>query len=101
GHVEVSTGSTDTEAFLRVANSGRVVSPEETGRWLEPFVRGAPARTEGDRGAGLGLSIVRAIVEAHEGELAVVPRPGGGLEVTVRLSRAPNAAAPSPCRPAG
>jgi signal transduction histidine kinase len=100
GHVEVTTGRTATESYLRVANSGRVVTPEEAGRLPDPFVRGTPTRTDGDRGAGLGLSIVRAIVEAHEGVLTVLPRPGGGLEVTVRLSRAPTAAASSPCQPA-
>jgi signal transduction histidine kinase len=101
GHVEVTTGVVDAVSYLRVANSGRVISPEEAGRLPEPFVRSAPPRTGGDRGAGLGLSIVRAIVEAHEGGLTVLPRPGGGLDVTVRLSRAPSVAAPSPCRPAG
>jgi signal transduction histidine kinase len=96
GHVEVTTGVVDAVSYLRVANSGRVITAEEADRLPEPFVRSAPARTGGDRGAGLGLSIVRAIAEAHEGDLTVVPRPGGGLDVTVRLGRAPSVA--GPCR---
>ncbi|MGH3391585.1 MAG: ATP-binding protein, partial [Actinomadura sp.] len=37
------------------------------------------------KGAGLGLSIVRAVVSAHHGTVETVPRPGGGLVITVRL----------------
>ncbi|HJX44341.1 MAG TPA: ATP-binding protein, partial [Geodermatophilus sp.] len=36
-------------------------------------------------GVGLGLAIVASITEAHCGSLALVPRPAGGLRVTVRL----------------
>ncbi|WTW99178.1 HAMP domain-containing histidine kinase [Streptomycetaceae bacterium NBC_01309] len=85
GHVSVRTGSGDGHSFLRVANTGPQLAAAEADRLLEPFVRGAGVRTHGDGGAGLGLSIVRAIVHAHHGEVTAVARDGGGLDVTVRL----------------
>ncbi len=79
GHVAVSTGVAAGEAFLCVTNSGRTVPAEQVGRLLDPFVRGA------DGGAGLGLSIIRAVALAHHGEITATANPGGGLAVTVRL----------------
>ena len=54
---------------------------------FEPFQR-LNGRTAENGHHGLGLSIVRAIVVAHNAELAATPRSGGGLTVTVRLPRA-------------
>ena len=51
----------------------------------EPFERGGRAGEPG--GAGLGLSIVRAIAEAHGGAVALRARDGGGLDVEVALPR--------------
>ncbi|GAB1510900.1 sensor histidine kinase [Actinophytocola sp. KF-1] len=88
GHVVVSTGGTADGAFLRVTNSGRPVPEAQVGRLLDPFVRGEGARTTADGGAGLGLSIVRAVALAHHGEIVAAANPGGGLAVTVRLRAA-------------
>ena len=52
---------------------------------LEPFERGG--RAYDGRGAGLGLSIVKAIAEAHGGRVALMARPGGGLDVEIALPR--------------
>jgi signal transduction histidine kinase len=83
GFVSVSTRSADGAALLRVVNSGPRVDHAE--RLLEPFERGGRARD--DRGAGLGLSIVRAVAEAHGGRVALTPRREGGLAVDVTLPR--------------
>jgi signal transduction histidine kinase len=70
-------------AELRVCSSGAVVSEARVEELFEPFRRGA-TRASGS-GAGLGLSIVRAVVSAHRGTVSAVPVDGGGLAVTVRL----------------
>jgi signal transduction histidine kinase len=96
GRVAVTTGDADGWACLRVANTGRPLPPDTPEGLLEPFVRGPEAQGEG---AGLGLSIVRAIVAAHSGELSVLATPAGGLDVTVRLPShpgSPSDAAPAP-----
>ena len=54
---------------------------------FEPFRRGGWERT-GSRGSGLGLSIVRAVCDAHGGTVSASALDGGGLEVRVTLPAA-------------
>lgn len=85
GRVEVATAARPGGAVLTVANTGPALSPELVGTLVEPFQRGTGRIRTDHSGVGLGLAIVRSIAEAHDGELALAPRPGGGLQVTVRL----------------
>jgi signal transduction histidine kinase len=87
GRLAVRTGSDGTHAQLMVANTGPELDPAEVPGLFEPFRRGGVERT-GTRGAGLGLSIVRAVVDAHGGAVRARAIPGGGLEVTVSLPAA-------------
>jgi hypothetical protein len=82
GWVRVSVTHDDARATVRVENTGEEISPEVAGRLLEPFQR---VRRGADGGAGLGLSIVRTVAGAHGGHVALAPRTGGGLVVTVAL----------------
>lgn len=90
GWLEVCTattgeGTAEGGAELRVASSGPEVAADRVDELFEPFRRGPVERTGAARGAGLGLSIVRAVVLAHGGSVAARPVVGGGLSVTVRL----------------
>ncbi|MDQ2838877.1 MAG: HAMP domain-containing histidine kinase [Actinomycetota bacterium] len=67
-----------------VLNSGVPVRPDEVEGLFDAFRRGGRART-GQRGAGLGLSIVRAIVDAHHGSIDASAQPAGGLRVAISL----------------
>ena len=86
GWVRVETRTdADGHAVLEVSNTGPVVAPYELVSLFEPFRRLDGERTADARGVGLGLSIVRAIVQAHDGTVSLAARPEGGLVVTVVL----------------
>jgi signal transduction histidine kinase len=65
-------------------NSGPLVPAEDVPHLFEPFRRQGTARTS-RRGAGLGLSIVRAVATVHGGTVVAEARSEGGLVVTVEL----------------
>ncbi|WP_237109470.1 cell wall metabolism sensor histidine kinase WalK [Nonomuraea sp. MG754425] len=87
GKVWIRTGMADGALVVQVANTGQHVPAYEVNSLFEPFRRLHADRVESAKGSGLGLSIVRAVVQAHGGNVAAVPRDGGGLVVTIRLPR--------------
>jgi len=89
GTVWLRTWTYDDGSFAYVANTGPTIAPYDIPRLFEPFRRLAEDRVGSERGAGLGLSIVSSVVRAHAGAISAIPRPGGGLEITVRMPAAP------------
>jgi signal transduction histidine kinase len=88
GALEVATGVAGRRAFVQVRNDGSPVPADAVPRLFEPFRRLDGDRTGSDRGAGLGLSIVRSVAARHAGDVDARPRTGGGLEIVVTLPRA-------------
>lgn len=86
GWVQVRTGQVQGRAVVRVINTGPVVPSESLQRLTEPFER--LGRRHGDDGSGLGLSIVRAVSDAHGATLDLRARDGGGLDVSVTFAPA-------------
>lgn len=86
GWLRVTTGQSADKVWLHVANGGSVIANGDVDRLFEPFRRGGRVRTA-TRGAGLGLAIVRLIVEAHRGKLQAAAPPFGGLAIRVELPR--------------
>jgi signal transduction histidine kinase len=86
GTVTVRTGIHDARATIEVENTGKRLSAEVLATLTEPFIRtrGRTAHIH-QVGHGLGLSIVQSIVDAHDGQLILTPRSGGGLAATVTL----------------
>jgi signal transduction histidine kinase len=85
GEVYVRTGTLNGLAACQVENTGAIIAVYEVNRLFEPFRRLNTDRVESAKGAGLGLSIVRSVVNAHRGTVYATPRAGGGLVVTVHL----------------
>jgi len=83
GRVEVQTALDGAEAGLTVTDTGAGIPAGELPRIWERLYRGDASRSE--RGLGLGLSLVKAIVEAHGGRVEATSTPGQGSIFTVRL----------------
>jgi two-component system osmolarity sensor histidine kinase EnvZ len=88
--VEIETRRETDAVVLAVADRGPGIPPTEAQRMLQPFTRLEASRS-GASGAGLGLAIVQRIANLHHAGIALLPRPGGGLEAQVRLPLAPAA----------
>ncbi|WP_183339906.1 HAMP domain-containing sensor histidine kinase [Conexibacter arvalis] len=85
GHVEVRLSSDGGQARIEVSDTGVGVPAEEQARLFDRFFRASNATARAVPGVGLGLMIVRAIVAAHGGEIAVSSEVGVGTTFTVRL----------------
>jgi signal transduction histidine kinase len=83
GRVDVAVSAADGEALLSVSDTGAGIPASELPRIWDRLFRGDTSRTE--RGLGLGLSLVKAIVEAHGGRVEVTSAPGNGSTFRVRL----------------
>jgi PAS domain S-box-containing protein len=105
GRVTVRVGAVEGAAEISVRDDGIGMSAELMGRLFEPFVQAdrGLARTKG--GLGLGLALVKGLVELHGGSVrATSDGPGRGSELVVRLALAqplePGRSAPEPAAPA-
>lgn len=87
GDVRVSMRREGQHVCLSVEDTGNGIAPEHLPHVFERFYRVDRARSRSSGGAGLGLAIVRAIVEAHHGSVSASSsgQPGQGAVFTVRL----------------
>lgn len=86
----ISLAREDGHAVIRVEDDGPGIPEGEIERMLEPFTRGDPSRNTGTGGAGLGLTLARAIADQHGGALTLVNRRAAdgtvaGLTATITL----------------
>lgn len=77
GNVTVSAEADGPNLAIEVADTGPGVPPQERVRIFEPFFRGGPDASRPRDGAGLGLPICRAIIEAHRGKIWLADAPTG------------------------
>lgn len=87
GSIELSTLKSGGSAIIRVEDEGPGLLPEFARRAFEPFARSEPSRSRRLSGSGLGLSVVRAIAEAHGGRVGYRRSSRGGavFEITLPL----------------
>jgi signal transduction histidine kinase len=85
GWLRITCGETADRAWLHVANGGQVIPPDDVVSLFDAFRRGQGKSRMSGRGAGLGLSIVRLIVQAHHGRLQAAAPPFGGLALRIEL----------------
>jgi signal transduction histidine kinase/ActR/RegA family two-component response regulator len=96
GEITVLVSSDETDAFLDVRDTGKGFAPEMAEGLFEAFVQSDQSLDRAQGGLGLGLALVRQIIELHGGQVhAESPGPTLGTQVRVRL---PKRAAPRPLR---
>ena len=88
GSITVALEPHGEHARLVVESGGPILDQATVARLAEPFKRIGAERTGSENGHGLGLSIVAAVVAAHDGTLELNPRPQGGLRVQITLPAA-------------
>lgn len=84
GTVSVSAGTAEGNIWIKVSDTGPGIPNEELDKIFTPFYRSAHEKRI-SQGMGLGLSIARDLVEAHEGRLEVQSQPGLGSQFTIWL----------------
>jgi two-component system sensor histidine kinase AdeS len=89
GVVRIETCSTGGAGVLRVLDRGAGFPPGGAERAFERFWRSEASRSRQTGGSGLGLSVVRAIADAHGGQAHAANRPDGGALLEVRLPASP------------
>ena len=75
----------DGRLVIAVTDRGLGIAPEEQARIFEKFYRVGRSDTQGRRGSGVGLALVRHIAEAHGGDVTVESAPGRGSRFALRL----------------
>ncbi len=89
GHIVLSAEPIDGRVVIRVADTGIGIAPEHVAFVFDRFYKADAARAQGDgMGSGLGLSIVKAIIERHGGQVAVSSVPGNGTVFEITLDAA-------------
>jgi signal transduction histidine kinase len=83
--LEVTARLHEGAVHLAVADDGIGIPPVEHARIFEKFYRVGRSETQGRRGSGVGLALVRHVAEAHGGRVAVESRPGHGSRFTLML----------------
>lgn len=87
GPILVRAESRGDRVRVEVTDQGPGISPEDQVRVFEPFYRGARSEIQPLRGGGLGLTIVRELIEAHGGEVGLHSTPGQGSTFWFTLPR--------------
>ena len=90
GEVSVTTAMSPAGALLAVSDTGVGITEEELTRLSRAFEQGEEGRRQ--KGAGLGLSVVRAFAELHGGRLDIESRLGGGSTIAVFFPAEPGSA---------
>lgn len=87
GSASVSVIEEPGQVILRVEDDGPGIPEDRIGSMTEPFVRGEASRSRATGGAGLGLTLARAVAEERGGALVLANRAEGGLRAEIRLPR--------------
>lgn len=85
GSISISSSCRDNICEIRIQDTGNGIPQEELPLIFEPFYRVNKSRSRKTGGAGLGLSVVKAIIERHGWDISVSSAVAAGTEFLIRL----------------
>ena len=85
GHIEIAARAENDEAVIQIGDNGKGMTEEQLSNLFQLYYRTDDARQSKVKGTGLGLFIVKTLVDAHHGRIDVTSKPGQGTTFTVRL----------------
>ena len=90
GRITLEAETAENTAIVRISDDGPGIPPEYRDQIFEPFYRIDKSRSRAMGGAGLGLSMTRAITERHGGNIILTENTGGGAAFTLTFPSADN-----------
>jgi len=87
GKISISTGLEDEGLFVKVRDTGIGIEPDEIERVFQPFQQVSQIHVRNHEGSGLGLALVRSLVELHDGLAHIESEIGKGTIVMIRFPR--------------
>jgi signal transduction histidine kinase len=97
--VHVTARPHDSRVQVSVTDHGIGIDPHDLPHVFEPFYRGRRAIDSQARGSGVGLSVVRHVIEAHQGRVSIESRPGAGTTLAIDLPAADPHGSADPAAP--
>jgi signal transduction histidine kinase len=86
GRIRISYNLSGNDVLMTFADTGRGIPHENIGKIFEPFFKDNAEKSD-SRGTGLGLTLVKWIIETHQGKVSVESQPGKGTAFYIRLPR--------------
>ncbi len=90
GGINVKISSLPHGITVTITDTGIGIAPHDLEKIFEPFYKADASRNTSTGGVGLGLSVVKEIVEKHNGSINIISKPNEGTTVTVKLSTLPS-----------
>jgi len=90
GTIRIRGAVQSNQAFITIEDTGIGLTDEEINRIFERFYKADKSRTASSGGSGLGLSIVKKIIEIHSGEISVESQSGIGTKFSIKLPLSPS-----------
>ena len=78
-HIEISSYCQEKNVYISVKDNGKGISAELASKIFEPFY------TSRVQGTGLGLAVVKSVVNAHQGDVHLLSKPGEGAHFCLRI----------------
>ena len=89
GWIQLTTRNAENNALITIENTGARLRAAQITRLFQPFQQSGSLKHASNGGLGLGLTVAKAVADAHDAVITARPRPAGGLRVEVAFPSPP------------